>query len=230
MLGFLFSGGMTVIHTTHTGDSIPATSGRTIHWAGHYDLFTRLLLLGQERTLRESTVAMAGVKPGDRVLDVGCGTGSLTLAAKRRVGATGQVHGFDAAPEMIEVSKRKSAQAGADVDFQVGVIERIPFPDNYFDIVLSSLMLHHLPDDLKRTAFVEIHRVLKPGGRFFAVDFNPSSPSFIQRVAIHLVGHGMIEKGMEDLLPMMQAAGLIGTEAGKTRLGLFGFVKGGKAG
>lgn len=217
-----------MIHTTDTSSHKLETTGRMIHWAARYDLLTRVLLLGQERALRESTVAMAGVKPGDNVLDVGCGTGSLTLAAKRRVGAAGQVHGIDAAPEMIDVAKRKSYRAGAQVDFQVGLIESIPFPDNSFDIVLSSLMLHHLPDDLKPRAFVQIYRVLRPGGRFFAVDFDPSTRSFVQRLVTHLVGHGMIEKGMDDLLPMMQTAGLIETEAGKTKLALLGFVQGSK--
>ena len=218
-----------MIHTTPTGNSIPETTGRMIHWAGRYDLFTRLLLLGQEPALREATVAMAGINPGDNVLDVGCGTGSLTLAAKRRVGATGQVHGIDAAPEMIEVAKRKTAQARADVTFQVGLIERIPFPDNSFDVVLSSLMLHHLPDDLKQKGFAEICRVLRPGGRFFAVDFDPSSRSTMERVVTHLVGHGMVEHGIGELQPMLKNAGFMNTEAGKTSISLFGFVRGSKA-
>jgi ubiquinone/menaquinone biosynthesis C-methylase UbiE len=217
-----------MIQMTHTTNSVPETTGRAIHWAGRYDLFIRLFLLGQERALREATVAMAGVKPGDKVLDVGCGTGSLALAAKRRVGTAGQVQGIDAAPEMIEVAARKSAQAHAEVVFQVGLIERIPFPDNSFDVVLCSLMLHHLPDDLKQRAFVEIYRVLKPGGHFFAVDFDPSSRSPIHRLATHLVGHGMIEKGMDDLIPKMLAARLSQTEAGKIKFGMLGFVRGSK--
>ncbi|RPI24460.1 MAG: hypothetical protein EHM70_21270, partial [Chloroflexota bacterium] len=65
------------------------THGLTIGWAKHYDLVVGLLSLGRERRLREATLDLAQVQPGDHVLDVGCGTGSLTLYAKKRTGASG---------------------------------------------------------------------------------------------------------------------------------------------
>jgi 2-polyprenyl-3-methyl-5-hydroxy-6-metoxy-1,4-benzoquinol methylase len=72
------------------------------------------------------TVELAQVKPGEKALDVGCGTGTLTLVARRWAGPEGEVHGLDAAPKMIAVARRKAAEAGVAVDFQVGLIEDIP--------------------------------------------------------------------------------------------------------
>src|SRR5512137_2811073 len=82
-----------------------------------YDSYMSKVTLGRERTLREMTVSLAQVKPGDCVLEVGCGTGTLTLAAKRQAGQSGKVFGIDVIPGMIELSQRKAAQANEDVTF-----------------------------------------------------------------------------------------------------------------
>src|SRR5512136_1245207 len=93
-----------------------------------YDSYMRKITLGRERALREMTVSLAQVKPGDCVLEVGCGTGTLTLAAKRQAGPSGKVFGIDVIPGMIEASQRKAAQAKEDVTFKLGSIDNIPFP------------------------------------------------------------------------------------------------------
>lgn len=162
----------------HGGDShsaaapAPATTGRLIRWAKYYDLTVQIMALGQAGKLRRLTVAQAQIKPGEAILDVGCGTGDLTLLAKKTSGPTGQVAGLDAAPEMIEVARGKARRTRSEVDFRVGVIEQLPFSDGSFDVVFSSLMMHHLPDDLKRRGLREIRRVLRdPGGRLVIVDF-----------------------------------------------------------
>jgi demethylmenaquinone methyltransferase/2-methoxy-6-polyprenyl-1,4-benzoquinol methylase/phosphoethanolamine N-methyltransferase len=204
------------------------TRGLTIRWAALYDIVVGVLALGRERAIREMTVEMAAVQPGNKVLDVGCGTGSLTLMAKARAGADGEVHGIDAASEMINLAQRKAAQANLDVDFQSALIERIPFPDDYFDVVLSSLMLHHLPDDLKRKGFTEIKRVLKSGGCFFAVDFDPPGNPLLKHLATHLLGHGMMQSNVRDLVAMMQVAGFAAVETGKTKYSILAFVRGRK--
>jgi ubiquinone/menaquinone biosynthesis C-methylase UbiE len=156
------------MHHKTTDD--PKTAGRVIHRARWYDLFGRLISFGRDKAFRDKLIELAAPTPGENVLDVGCGTGTLAVALKSKVG-TGEVYGIDASPEMIEVANEKSAKHGSDIDFQVALIEVIPFPDGAFDLVTSSLMLHHLPDDLKRTGLAEIRRVLKPGGRFMAMDF-----------------------------------------------------------
>lgn len=151
----------------------PTTRGVLIRWPSWYDVMNRFLFLGRERQFRERTVDLAAIMRGHTVLDVGCGTGNLTMAAKVRVGTDGEVYGIDAAPEMIQKAERKAAEKQLNIRYQVGLIEDIPFPDNKFDVVVSSLMLHHLPKDLKRKGIAEISRVLKPGGRFVAVDLDP---------------------------------------------------------
>lgn len=215
-----------------TSEPAPQTTGRTIRWASHYDLATRLLFLGKEQAIRDMTLGLAQIKPGEVVLDVGCGTGSLTIGAKERVGPTGEVYGIDAAPEMIEVSRRKArhmaTQLGVDVDFRAGLIEDIPFPDDQFDLVLSSLMLHHLPLDLKGRGFLEIGRVLKPGGRFLAVDFSPPTKGWLGHLATHLFGHSMEVGSLYGLTAMLEEAGFSEVEAGTTQFKFIAFLRGRK--
>jgi len=205
---------------------LPHRRGRTLgHRAHSYDLAATLLGMGP--TFRELTVQLAQVEPGHKVLDVGCGTGSLSIVAKAWAGPAGEVHGIDAAPEMIALARRKAAQAGVDVDFQVGLIEDIHFPDDQFDVVLSSLMIHHLPgDDLKRRAFIEIHRVLKPGGRLVVVDFEPPTNVMLRTLATLLFGHYMMQTDVRAYPAMMEAAGFAGIEMGRTSHWAVSFVRG----
>jgi ubiquinone/menaquinone biosynthesis C-methylase UbiE len=187
-------------------DTAPQTTGTLIHWAKRYDLVVQLMAFGQARRLRRKSIDAAQIVPGERVLDVGCGTGDLTLLAKQRAGSTGQVYGIDAAPEMIDVARNKAARAKAEVDFRVSVIERLPFPAASFDVVLSSLMMHHLPDDLKPQALSELRRVIKPGGRLLIVDFK-----------------GQLEK--QSVAALVKAAGFAQIETGNLWLNTIGFVR-----
>src|SRR5262249_22485953 len=141
----------------------PQTEGKTIRWARLYDLGTTLLSFGRAAGLRRRTVELAEIAAGERVLDVGCGPGRLAIAAAMVAGPAGETRGLDPAPEMVELARRKVARAGVRVQFDVGVIETLPYPDDHFDVVLSSLMLHHLSDELKRRGLAEVRRVLRPG-------------------------------------------------------------------
>src|SRR5262245_49266150 len=198
----------------------PRTKGIVLHHAFAYDLLVWLRLFGRERVFRERLIDLTHLKPGDSVLDVGCGTGSLAIAAKRRVGASGTVCGIDASPEMIARAAKKAAKAEADIAFKYGIIEALPFPDAQFDAVLSTLMLHHLSRKAREQGAREIRRVLKPAGWVLAVDFENSE----QRGLIaHLHRrHGHV--GLSDMIALFTEAGLTIAASGPVGLLNLNFV------
>jgi demethylmenaquinone methyltransferase/2-methoxy-6-polyprenyl-1,4-benzoquinol methylase/phosphoethanolamine N-methyltransferase len=207
----------------HKTADAPHTAGRVLHGARWYDLVTRVISFGRDKAIRETLIELAAPAPGETVLDVGCGTGTLALALKASVG-TGEVHGIDASPEMIAVAKEKAAMAGAAIDFQVALIEALPFPDATFDLVTSSLMLHHLPDDLKPTGLHEIRRVLTPGGHFMAMDFAAHSHSPLGHL-LSIFGHARGESMADKLMPMLQDAAFSDVESIPTRHTNFAFIR-----
>ena len=166
--------------------------------------------------MRRMTVDLALLRRGERVLDVGCGTGGVTIPAKMRVGENGSAAGIDPSPEMIAVARRKAQRAGIEIDFRVGVIESLPFADETFDVVTSSLMMHHLPPHLQVKGLAEIRRVLKPGGRILIADMVRMRPGtsplkrFFISLALH---HGhRVQLGIEDLATLLGEAGFEGME------------------
>lgn len=189
----------------------PDTTGRVIHWAAAYDWLVWALTLGRERTFREKTLDLARIAPGETVLDVGCGTGSLAIAAKVRVGAAGKVSGIDASPEMIARARKKAARVSAEVTFQTAVVETLPFSDHTFDVVLSTVMLHHLPDDARQKCLEEIRRVLKPAGRMLAVDFGGTAEERESRAGRH---RNHADFDLRDAIPMLREVGLNRIESG----------------
>jgi ubiquinone/menaquinone biosynthesis C-methylase UbiE len=151
-------------------EQAPQTRGTVIRWARFYDVLVWLVTHGKERMFRQMIADQAQLQPGERVLDVGCGTGTLALVAKEHVGETGRVVGIDPSRQMIARARWKMDKAGLSLDFHLGVIEQLAFPDQSFDVVLCSLMIHHVPDDLKRQGLAEMARVLTSGGRLLIVD------------------------------------------------------------
>lgn len=144
----------------HPHDYLPA--------AGHdallpcYDLFARLLGMPK---VYATLIAQAEIADGQRVLEIGCGTGNLTTRVKRaHPGA--DVTGSDPDPRALDRARRKAN----DIRFERGYAERLPYADGEFDRVLSSMMLHHVHGDAKTAAAAEIFRVLRPGGRLHLVD------------------------------------------------------------
>lgn len=150
--------------------SAPRTRGAIIRWPRIYTLILRVAFRGKEQELRQIIADLAKMRSGETVLDVGCGTGTLALEARERVGITGRVYGIDPSRQMIAYARRKAAGRSLSVDFQLGVVEHLAFPDRSFDVVLCTWMIHHLPTDDKRQGLAEMARVLKPGGRLLLVD------------------------------------------------------------
>lgn len=128
---------------------------------GYGEMFTRKI------------VDEASLKPGETVLDCGCGTGTLAIAAKRRVGREGKVAGVDISADQLKIAVRKTRKERLEVDFHEASIDELPFADHSFDAIFSTLMLHHVPQTVRKRAFQEMRRVLKPGGRVIIADFGP---------------------------------------------------------
>jgi ubiquinone/menaquinone biosynthesis C-methylase UbiE len=205
----------------------PATEGRTIRWARFYDILARWGTLGRITALRRRTLALAGIQAGEAVLDVGCGTGDLAILARRLAGPAGTVAGIDAAPEMIAFARQKASRAGVAVDLRTAVAEALPFGDESFDVVLSTLVVHHLPGDLAGRAFAEMGRVLRPGGRLVIVDMKRPT-GLLARLWLTAAGHLHMSHGVQDLPPMLLEAGFTELRGGNAALGVLGYIRGRK--
>jgi ubiquinone/menaquinone biosynthesis C-methylase UbiE len=191
-------------------DRPPRVAGLVLHRAATYDFFVRLMTLGREGAFRDRILRLARLEPGEAVLDVGCGTGTLAIAAKRQIGAAGKAQGIDASPEMLARAAKKARRAGMDVAFMQAPAQALPFPDASFDVVLTSVMLHHLPRPGRAQCAREMRRVLRPGGRVLAVDFAAAQE---KGLLAHLhQRHGHVK--LDDIVALLGAAGLVVKESG----------------
>jgi ubiquinone/menaquinone biosynthesis C-methylase UbiE len=206
-------------HTPILSDEpAPTTEGLTIHWARNYDLVVKLLTLGQSALLRTRTADLARLTAGEAVLDVGCGTGDLTREVHKRVGSTGLTAGIDAAPEMITHARRKATRERMTLDFRLEPVEGLSFADHTFDVVVSSLVFHHLPSTLKLRGLAEIKRVLKPGGRLVIVDFLRPPHAIFDRTVLRI--------GLQDMPALLVEAGFIDVEWQRGPFPLLGTLRG----
>ena len=220
----LVVGGAKIVAHKTESDSV-ITTGKTLHRARLYDLFGVLFTFGRIGTLRYRTIELAQIAPGEDVLDVGCGTGEIAMRAKARTGPAGYVAGIDPAPEMIDAARQKAARAGVEIDYRVAAVEALPFADATFNVVVSSLMMHHLPADLKPRALAEIYRVLKPGGRLVVVDFQRPSSRLGRLAPVWLLHRWENVEGLLELPALLNAAGFTTIETQDTGIGYLGCVR-----
>ncbi len=218
------------LHSQSDKASAKETKGLVMGGGWRHDLMAwsidTFLFRGQWRQLRQRTATLAQLQPGEAVLDVGCGTGTLAIEVARRVGRAGRVAGVDPGTEQIARARAKAARRNAPIEFQIGVIEQLPFPDQTFDVVFSTLMMHHLPAPLKRQGLVEIARVLKPGGRLVIADFTHKKERAGQAARFHAGG-----SRTHDLAALVKEAGFSQVETEEMRPSRFsafpgaGFVR-----
>ena len=187
---------MTEHHPTH--DYLPA-AGRDAYLP-FYDLFTRTLGV---TAIHDNLIRQAALATGQRVLEIGCGTGNLSLRAARTQPGV-DVLGTDPDPLALARAERK-IRAGQSIRFERAYAQELPYADGAFDRVLSSLMLHHLDDDAKTATLAEVARVLRPGGSVHIADFTGEARG----------AHGFLSRRMrkaghvtDDIPGFLRAAGL----------------------
>jgi ubiquinone/menaquinone biosynthesis C-methylase UbiE len=137
-----------------------------------YDFIQKWIV--RDKRYKSRLIEQAQIQPGMRVMDLGCGTGTLAIMAKQAQ-PNAEVIGLDADPEMLKMAYSKKNQEKLDVKFDVGFTNDLPYPDASFDRVLSSIMIHHLKTPDKEKTAREIYRVLKPGGQLHVIDFGKPS-------------------------------------------------------
>ena len=135
---------------------------------GAYDLVVRTTT--RERTFKRALIAQTGVTAGHRLLDVGCGTGTLAIWLKKAQPAA-EVAGVDGDPTVLAIAARKADFSAAQVRFDRAMSNELPFADGQFDRVVTSLFFHHLSPTAKQETAREMLRVLKPGGELHVADW-----------------------------------------------------------
>lgn len=200
---------------------------RFIPAAGHdwllpfYDPLARWL---RDEELLRTLVQAGNIGSTQRVLDIGCGTGALTVLLGR-LQPRALVVGLDPDPKALAIAKRKCEEAGVSVHFDRGFADELPYPRASFDRVLSSFMFHHLTRNEKLETLRDVHRVLRSGGSLHILDFGPPRSRY-SSVVTHLLYRGQqLRDNVEGRIPSLMAeAGFAESAEGAHRATAFGPV------
>lgn len=161
----------------------------------------------KEEKFKRYLAENAGLNPGQQVLDLGCGTGTLTILLKQLQPGS-EITGLDGDPLILEIARQKAEADGVDILWQEGMAFDLPYPDASFDRVISCLMIHHLSAVNKVKAFREVNRVLKPRGEFHILDFGSPHDPFMRLVSFFIARMEEAEDNIRGRIPfMLQKAG-----------------------
>ena len=174
-------------------------------------LFDRVVnLLGYGKTFKRMALELSEITDGEKVLDVGCGSGTLLIEAKTRYPNSDFV-GIDPDKKVLRLAERKLEQAGVKARLAQGFAQELPFPSASFDLAISTLIFHHLSSSVKVEATRDIYRVLKEKGRFLLADFGkPKSalPKLLLGSILNFDGRANMKDNIEEKLPvLLQEAG-----------------------
>ncbi len=178
------------------------------HWLTPlYDPLVRRFM--PEDMLRERLSLEADILPGMRVLDLGCGTGTLAVLVKQGH-VFADVYGLDADPQVLTIARSKAHQAHAEITLQQGLAYQLPFPGAWFDRILTSLVFHHLTTLQKQQALHEVFRILKPAGKLTLLDIGEPYGPYARLVSQVVRRTEQAEANVRGLLPaMIEQAGFI---------------------
>jgi ubiquinone/menaquinone biosynthesis C-methylase UbiE len=151
-----------------------------------FDFLTPLYDTTVKFTTRESTfkgeiVRQIKIPADGRLLDLACGTATLTLALKRKFPQS-EIFGIDGDAKILKIARRKADMSNAEINFTEAFSSALPYPDEYFDAVASSLFFHHLTTESKQKTLIEVRRILKPGGTLYIADWGKSA-NFLMKLA-----------------------------------------------
>jgi len=187
-----------------------------------YDLFVRLLI--PEKWLKRDLIAQAYIVPGQRVLDLGAGTGTLAIMIKQ-IQPEAQVIGLDGDPGILSIAREKASRAGVEISFEPGKAGSLPFSNHIFDRVLSTLVMSLLSRDEKTLAIQEAYRVLKPDGELHIADFGPPHTGWGKKVAPLVRRFKPISDNLDGILPdLFQNAGFVDIVETRRYATLFGTI------
>ena len=200
-------------------DFLPA-AGRDVFLPLYDPLVT---LMGGARA-RDELVKQASIQPNQRVLDLGCGTGTLVVLLKRKY-PTAQIVGLDPDPKALRRAKKKVRRAGVSVQLDEGFADELPYDEGTFDRVLSSFMLHHLEEPEREKTLREVLRVLKPAGAFHLLDFAGGEDGAQGRWGRLLNSHAHLgDNSHQRILQQMRHAGFMNVEKVKDGSMLFALM------
>jgi ubiquinone/menaquinone biosynthesis C-methylase UbiE len=209
----------TEVATEPTHPAYPSPDAGTEMGHGHgrsYDIYATVFFGGRRHRVFNQLAAQSGARPGDRVLDVGCGTGYFTRLMAQAVAPGGSAHGVDPSADAITEARRVTRLDNCT--FGEGAAEALDAPDGAYDIVVSSLMIHHLPETLRSRAIAEMYRVLRPGCTVLIAEFRPPASRIGRRLITKLTGHNAMANNRVDLLdPMIREAGFEQPHSGELR-------------
>lgn len=174
----------------------------------------------REETFKRRLIQQANIQPDMNVLDLGCGTGTLTIMLKR-AHPEANITGMDGDPDVLAIARNKSR--GTNIQWDEGLASSLPYPDSVFDRVVTSLVTHHLITDDKRRAFKEIYRVLKPNGELYVLDFGAPHSSLTRFMTRYMRRLEETADNFDGLIPSFVAeAGFGGVEEAENFVNIFG--------
>jgi len=176
----------------------------------------------RESAFKPKLVEQARIEKGHKVLDIGCGTATLTILIKK-AHPEAEVIGIDGDPKVLEIAKSKVAEADVNIALDYGIASKLPYPDNSFHRVILSMVLHHLPRENKVRSLKEAFRVLKPAGELHVADLGKPHNALMYLPSLII---GRLEEASDNvrgLLPeMFRNAGFVHVEETARYMTIFG--------
>ncbi|MBI2001474.1 MAG: methyltransferase domain-containing protein [Chloroflexi bacterium] len=177
-----------------------------------------------EAKLKTRLVDQAQIEAGHHVLDLGCGTGTLAVLMKH-MSPQSEVVGLDADAKILEIARWKADKARVSIAFDLGMAFELPYPDNAFDHVLSSFVLHHLTTENKARTFKEVYRILRPGGKLSVLDLGRPHGAYAVLISLIL---RRFEETLDNLqgrlADIIRNAGFLQVDESERYMSIFGVL------